>query len=404
MDELMKAVKEMREMVEKKFQDCITKDQIDKISSDIQAKLRPEQRIVLPTPETPEELAARAQEFKFSGRMQPEIKWVSEYGKKFGNMAGFLQAMSDMRKGIQSELAQSVKAVMIEGTGSLGGVLVPTEFNNEVIKLLYSESIIFKIARVIPMSTWKRTFPIQSGGVTCYWPGEAQTKTASNPTFTTSLTQTAKVCACIIKSSDELLRDSAINLTQFLAEIVVNAMAQEFDKLAFVGDVSGLTDPFNGVLYASGAHVATMAGASMDYDDIIELYYTLTAPYRKNAIFVIPSVIEKQMIKLKDKNGNYIWNKPEMGKPATINNRPYEVSDNMLATYGTGAQSPILFGDFKQFLYVSPRDSMAVKLSQDAYDAGDTTNAFLQDQTWLRFTRGISIDVARGASFAYLLV
>ena len=61
----------------------------------------------------------------------------------------------------------------------------------------------------------------------------------------------------------------------------------------------------------------------------MELFYSLRSPYRKKAVWVLNGSTVKALRKLKDGNGNYIW-QPSVaaGVPDTILNRPYDSNGN----------------------------------------------------------------------------
>lgn len=392
--EVQSLTEQFRSMLEKQPQDYIRRQEVDKIVADIVAKVHPpqEQKFVLPV-DSMDGMIERWEAFKNGPKAYDQApKWTSEYGKKFVDMRGFINAVA-----VKSPLLVEGKTIMTEGTPAQGGYLVPTEFSNEVIQLLYDMSIIRGIARILPMTTWKRTFPKQLTNIAVAWVDEEGVKTKTKPTWT-QLTQQAKKMAIIIKGSDELFRDSAINLQSFLAGLTAEAFGLEEERVALVGN-TGAGDPFMGVRYAAGVVAAAMAAASMQWQDIITLEGSITGPYRKNGIYVLPFAALQIVAGINDTNGRPIWNRPELGKPGLINGHQYAVSDQMVAIAG---KYPILFGDFKRFLYLSPRTGLVLKVSQEAYDAGDATNAYTQDETWLRFVQAESIDVAHGPAFAYM--
>jgi len=394
--EIQSLTENFRATLDKMPQDYIRRQEVEKMVGDIVEKLHPKQesKFFLPV-DSVEGIVERLASFK----QRPEayekaLPWTSDYGKNFGDMKTFLLAISG-----KHPAKEGLKVVMSEGDNAQGGYLVPTEFNAEVIRLQYTASIIRGISRVLPMSTWKRTFPNQLTNVAIYWVTELGAKTTSKPTFG-RLTQTAKVMAAIIKSSDELLRDSAINLQTFLAELVSEAMGREEERVALVGN-TGAGDPFMGVRYAVGVIANTMAGASLVFDDILDLEFSVAEPYQRNGQYVMPRASLLLIMKLKDNQGNYIWERPREGQPGAINGKSYAISDQIVAIAG---KYPILFGDFKRYLFISPRQGITVKVSQDASDwvSGALDSAFMTDQTWLRFTQAESIDVAVPAAFGYL--
>jgi len=252
------------------------------------------------------------------------------------------------------------------------------------------------------MSTWKRQLPRQLTSVSIGWATEGGNKPVTNPTFG-QLEQVAKVMAAVIKCTDELLRDTAINLTAFLSELISEAMALEIERVALLGD-TGAGDPFTGIIKASGVNVVSMAGASVSFDDIADLLLSLNAANAQGAAVALSRAGLKKLMKLKDTQGQYIWQPPASSIPATIWNVPYVICPTIPSNLGAGTDcTAAIYGRFNRALLISPREGLAVKMSQDAYDAGDNSNAFMQDQTWLRFTQALSVDVAQGSAFSYLL-
>jgi len=350
----------------------------------------------------------RFNSFKRSARAyRKAAPWTSDYGQKFGNMRGFLKAVIARSPKLDIvDMKTSGEESMSEGTAANGQYLVPTEFSYEIIRLLNEAPGIRQYARIFPMSTWKRTLPRQLTQVAVAWVAEFGTKSVTK--FTTEqMTQTAKVMAAIVKASDELLRDTAINLQTFLAELIAEAFGMEEERVGLVGDVSGAGDPFNGVYYATGVVEATMAGESLVYDDLIDMEFGIAQPYRQGAVFVLGDVALKATMKLKDKNGQFIWHRPIEGNPGQILNRPYFHSGQLPTTLGdAGDEEPLLLGNFGKYLWLSDREGIALKLSQDASDwgSGALESAFMSDQTWMRWTKAMSIDVALGAAFSKMLV
>lgn len=421
--ELMEAVARLTGRVEalqkQNSESYIKRDELDKTIDAYIKAAHPKKPagLMLPEAATMEDMEAHVLRRFADFKNRPDAysvpqPYTSEYGKKFGNMRGFLNAvlrkdMSRLRwEFMDPEGSKAASDGMTEGTGASGGFTVPTEFSYEVLRLLTADTILRQISRIFPMSTWKRTLPRQLTGVTVAWVDEFGTKGITNPTFG-QLTQEAKVLAAVVKLSDELLRDTAINHNLFLAELVSEASGIEEERVGLVGNTAA-GDPFMGVYYAVGVNTATMAGANLAYDDLINQQFTLSAANDKNSDWVVNRTSLKIIMKLKAPgSGEYLWSRPREGIPGSILERPYHMSDQMPTNLGVGGnETPILYGNFKRGLWVSDREGMVVKASQDASDwvAGALDSAFMTDQTWLRFTRAMSIDVAVPAGFVRQLV
>ena len=401
--EVMKSLGELRKTVETRLDDCINREKAEKIAEAVVSKAHPAERKAV-LPETPEEVLERAEAFRRSPKNAPEKAWTSEYGRRFGGMRGFLKAA----RGGYAE-----KSALAEGaTGSTGGgYLVPAEFSAEVSRLMADASPIMRLANVLPMSAWKRHIPKQLSNVSVGWVDESGLRPETNPTFG-QIEQVAKVMGAVIKCTDELLRDSAVNLSAFLGELVAEAMALEIERVALIGGVSAYGDPFDGVLKASGVNSVGMEGASVSFDDIANLLFSVSGAAAEQGTLVLSRAGLKKLLKLKDGQNNYLWQPPAGNVPATIWNTPYELCSQIPAAFTAGAAAKTggdltaaFFGRFNRHLLVSPRQELELKVSQDAssWNGSSIDSAFMQDQTWMRFTQAVSIDVAQGSAFGCLL-
>ena len=107
-----------------------------------------------------------------------------------------------------------------------------------------------------------------------------------------------------IKITEELLYDNAYNLegymiTQF-GKAISNAEEDAFLNGDGEGKPTGLYHPTKG-----GQVMDTVA--TLKEDDMINLVYALKRPYRKNASFIINDKTIAVLRKLKDKNGQFMW-------------------------------------------------------------------------------------------------
>ncbi len=397
MDEIMHSIKELRKTLETKIDSCITKEKAERMVSDIVNTLHPaERKAVLPS--TQDEILEKFAAFASSKKNIKEESWTSEYGRKFGNMKNFLLAAKDRHAAYEDG-----KSVLAESGVSGGGYLVPTEFSSNVARIIADISPIMKIANVIPMGSWKRQMPKQMGNLSVGWVAENTARPIANPAFG-QIEQVAKVLATVIKCTDELIRDSAINLTEFLSELVAEAMALEIERVALMGKTAA-GDPFNGVYNTTGVEQVSMAGSSVTFDDIASLIFKLNDAKAAGSVLVLSRTGLSKLLKLKDANGNYLWQPPTGSNSATIWNTPYVVSSQIPNDIDTD-KTIALFGRFNRHLLISPRQELVVKVSQDASAWNATTSssdsAFMLDQTWLRFTQALSVDVTYGEAFSCL--
>ena len=99
----------------------------------------------------------------------------------------------------------------------------------------------------------------------------------------------------------------------------------------------------------------------------MDLFYSLKAPYRKNAVWVLNDSTIKAIRKLKDNSGQYLW-QPSLvaGTPDTILGRPVKTSAFMPAI--GASQKTIAFGDF-QYYWIADRQGRSFRRLNELYAA-----------------------------------
>ena len=111
----------------------------------------------------------------------------------------------------------------------------------------------------------------------------------------------------MIKVSEELLNDSVFDLESYIAREFARRIGTKEEEAFFTGDGTG--KPL-GILAASGGAETGVTAASataVTADELIDLFYSLKSPYRKNAVWVLNDSTIKAIRKLKDNNGQYLW-------------------------------------------------------------------------------------------------
>ena len=243
------------------------------------------------------------------------------------------------------------------GTDSEGGYLVPDEFERKLIEALQEENIFRQMATVIKTSTGDRKIPIVTAKGEAVWMDEEEQYTLSDDAFGQASLSAYKL-GTAIKISEELLNDSVFDLPSYIAREFARRIGAKEEEAFFVGDGKGKP---TGIFNATGGAQdgATTAGASITFDDVMELFYSLRSPYCKKAVWVLNDSTVKALRKLKDSTGNYIW-QPSVtaGVPDTILNRPYKTS-SYVPEIGAGKKC-MAFGDFSYY-WVADRSGRTFK-------------------------------------------
>ena len=92
---------------------------------------------------------------------------------------------------------------------------------------------------------------------------------------------------------------------------------------------------------------------------MMELFYSLKSPYRKKAVWLLNEQTLKALRKIKDANGNFIWQPSvSQGIPDTILNRPYVTS--VYAPTPDAGNKAIAFGDMSYY-WIADRQGRSLK-------------------------------------------
>lgn len=256
----------------------------------------------------------------------------------------------------------SVLNALQEGTDSEGGYLVPDEFERTLVEALEEENVFRTLAHVIRTSSGDRKIPVVASKGSASWVDEEGAYQESDDAFS-QVSIGAYKLGTMIKVSEELLADSVFDLEAYISKEFARRIGSREEESFFNGDGKG--KPLGILASAGGAEVGVTAASAtaITADEVIDLFYSLKAPYRKNAVWLLNDATVKQIRKLKDSTGQYLW-QPSLvvGTPDTILGRPVKTSAFM-PTAAAGAKT-IAFGDFKYYWIADRQGRTFKKLSE----------------------------------------
>ncbi len=252
------------------------------------------------------------------------------------------------------------------GTDSEGGYLVPDEYERTLVEALEEENIFRQMAKVIKTSSGDRKIPVVASKGTASWIDEEGAYPESDDSFG-QVSIGAYKLGTMIKVSEELLNDSVFDLQSYISREFARRIGAKEEEAFFTGDGKG--KPL-GVLAATGGAETGVTAASataVTADELMDLYYSLKSPYRKKSVWVLNDSTIKAIRKLKDNNGQYLW-QPSLtaGTPDMILGRPIKTSAYMPAM-AAGAKT-IAFGDFSYY-WIADRQGRSFKRLNELFAA-----------------------------------
>lgn len=272
-----------------------------------------------------------------------------------------------MRKG-------DVQASLNKGQAEEGGFLTPVEWDRTITDKLREESPMRELAQVQTTSKagWTKLFNM--GGTGSGWVGETDQRPETATPVLASLGFGHGEIYANPAATQQILDDGEINIEAWLASEVQAEFAEQ-EGLAFIsgdgtkkpaGILTYVEGGANAAKHPFGAIKAINSGAANDIssDAVLDLIYGLPKKYRQNARFLTNNLTIAKLRKLKDGQGNYLWQpSAQAGQPATFHGYGLAEDENMPDVAANS--TPILFGDYKRGYLII--DRMGVRVLRDPY-------------------------------------
>ena len=234
---------------------------------------------------------------------------------------------------------RQVSNVLQEGVDADGGYLVPEEYDHRLIDVLTEENIMRGIATKITTSG-EHKINIAATKPAAAWIEEGGALSFGDATFDQKILDAHKLHVAI-KITEELLYDNAFGLENYIitefGKALANAEEDAFLNGDGVGKPAGIFDKTKG-----GESIGTLT-AALKSDDVLDLIYKLKRPYRKNASFIMNDATLAQIRKLKDNNGQYLW------QPSYQVGEPDKILGYNIRTSAFAPTDAIAFGDYKYY-------------------------------------------------------
>jgi HK97 family phage major capsid protein len=270
--------------------------------------------------------------------------------------------------------ADEVKA-MQEETDAEGGFFVPEQFISQTIHDPgVPGSQLRPLCTVIRVSSKDGYVPTMGSAT---WAAIAEEAAYSDQTPTVGqVAFSLEKSGGLVKTTRELLEDSAINLPALLTQIFQEA-AGRFEDVGIIGGNN--TTQYAGIMSDSSVAFYTMAGStSVIVADLIGTFYALEAQHRANSTWVMKSAINS-LINALQVTGNGVTGIANItaAPSAFILGRPVVDTDVVSALGGTitSTEKIAIFGDFRQY-YIFDRVGFTIRRNDSLYMENDQVGFF----------------------------
>lgn len=254
-----------------------------------------------------------------------------------------------------------------------GAFIPPTQFVNELIKAVDDQVHMRRISRTFQVNNaGSLGFPVlDADPADADWTTELATGSLDSSMATGLRELKPLPIAKRVKISRKLIRNSTIPVEQLVRERLAYKFAITQEKAFLTGN--GATAPL-GIFTASSAGIPTSRDVSTDntttavtVDGLIEALWSLKEPYQRVAEWIMHRTTGKMIRKLKDGQGQYIWQPSmEAGRPGTILDRPYSLSEYAPNTYTTGLYVAVV-GDFSKYYIADDIGTLEIQKLTELY-------------------------------------
>ncbi|MCP5088319.1 MAG: phage major capsid protein [Rhodobacteraceae bacterium] len=283
-----------------------------------------------------------------------------------------------VRSGDTANLRQLEEKAMSYGSDPDGGYLVPDQTAAEIGRRLALVSPIRAIAGVRQVSAAVYKKPFAQTGPAVGWVSETAARPETTSPSLAELQFPTMELYAMPAATPTLLDDAMVDVDAWIAEEVETAFAEQEGAAFINGD--GVNKP-KGFLAEPTVDESNWSWGNLGYeptgvdgafpasdasDILIDTIYALKAGYRQNAKWVMNRKTQAEIRKLKDADGNYLWQAPAgAGQSASLMGFPLVEAEDM-PDIASDAMA-IAFGDFRRGYLVV--DRTGVRVLRDPYSA-----------------------------------
>jgi HK97 family phage major capsid protein len=255
------------------------------------------------------------------------------------------------------ELTEEMRSTLNIGTDAEGGFAVPEHWTS-LHESLREAGTIRELAMVIQTEDGGALHvPMEKEGGEASAPGIVDEEEAvpDDADELAEVVLNAYKFARMTKASEEMVQDAIFDVAGYVGMRLGFQLGRATNAKYVNGDGAG--EPQG--LFAGATVADTLASKTgIAADEIIDLAFSVIAPYRKNGVYIATDSTIAAIRKIKDENGQYMWQPSlQAGTPDVLNGYPLH-ADPDVSALGTKEKRVIGFGDVKRAYLI--RDALGV--------------------------------------------
>ena len=277
-----------------------------------------------------------------------------------------------LRGGMSSLSGEEFRALQADVDAQAGYLVAPENFIKTLIKAV-DDSVYMRGLATMHTVTDAQSLgapSLENDPADPTWTAEIATGTEDSTMSVGKRELNPHPLAKLIKVSETLLRKTSNGAESLVRDRLAYKNAVTLENAYLNG--SGSNQPL-GVFTASSMGISTSydvatdnTSTSISTDGLINAMYDLKEGYQRNATWMFHRDAVKQIRKLQDGNGEYIWLRGiTADRPNTILDRPYIMSEYVPNTFTSGLYVGIV-GDFKYY-WIADALTLQIKRLAELY-------------------------------------
>ena len=367
--------------VKKLKEDAVTRDKVERLQSALDAfgdqmKAAGQRQ---------DEIEAKTNRLALTGGGASDVEIKS--AAAFGDIVGGQVTVEDFRAykstlwGVGGPLRAAqpkldLKAMSV-GSDPDGGYLVTPDTTGRIVQRIYETSPMRQVASVMSIGTDSVEGLNDLGQNGFSWVGETGGRTETTSAQLGKWSLQVHEAISIVSATQKVLEDARLDLESWLAMKSADRIARGENAAFVTGD--GQSKPRGLFTYTTAAtadssrdwgtfeHINTGAngafrtrsGDTNAIDDLLNVVYSLKSAYRAGARWMTNRAVVREARKLKDGQGNYIWQPSvQIGQPSSLLGYGVVEAEDVPAL-GTGSLS-MAFGNFAETYQIVDRIGLSV--------------------------------------------
>ena len=254
------------------------------------------------------------------------------------------------------------------------GYLLPQRLEAKLVNAMNAHNVLRPLCTEVT-TAGDRALPIVNGHGKAAWVPEGHPIPMVKDAFDRVNLDSHKLAA-IIRVTNELLKDSAVDIEAYLADTFADRLSVSEEEAFIAGD--GADKPL-GLIHQAKVGCASESAGSVSIEDVLNLIFSVPEKHRRNGTLLMNDNTLLSLYKQCAALGTNLW----LGKDDTFFG--YRIVRCASMPDAASGSMPILFGDFKQ-AYINNNGDRSIKRLNQLFIANDHVGFLMAERVGIKLT------------------